>query len=404
MSKANSLLPIEVSPTVQQYAWGRDKKNSIISSLISQSLAASLDSGPLAELWIGAHPKASAKIAHNFCSLAGVSIAAGTSLIELFKATPSLLGERIVSTYGTSLPYLFKVLSIAEPLSIQLHPDAETAVAMHREDPEHYPDSNPKPEVGVALEETKLLYGFRSVDELRDLFSIATQVGEAVGVSECIDQLRIDKMFPLIYSLSTEQLSKCCQQLYRLSAQDKLGDEDSRWLKYFSQRYPTGDVGVLAFCFLNVVTLEPGEALFIAPNVPHAYLSGEIVECMANSDNVVRAGLTPKFSDVNRLLSMVDYSAGLAELCRTEKESSGFSRYLVPARQFSLSRFLGSGESSLSDSGSLTLLFCLSGQATLTSSDSKCLLGRGTALVVPAGVSAKLTTDAADIFRVVVGN
>jgi mannose-6-phosphate isomerase len=386
---SSSASPISLRNAVQQYQWGRALDNSVIATLSPQGVN---PSQPVAELWVGAHPSAPS------------TTEAGHSLIELIEAFPAeILGEAVHARFGSALPFLFKVLSIDAPLSIQVHPDRPTAAELHAAHPDHYPDPNAKPEIGVAISKTTLLYGFRPVGEVLEDLAALPQLSRRLGLSAQSTVASLSELFPKIYQLSIDELRIACEEIRSALQVGTLSGPRARWHQKVAARFIDGDVGVLAFLFLNLVELLPGDAVFIAANVLHAYLDGELVECMANSDNVIRAGLTAKFCDVDRLLSVVDYSVGLPDVALRAPLSAGWEEFTTPAAEFSLQYLReGTGVDILcGEEKRVELLFCLFGQAEIQVAANTHQLNPGSALLLPAdSPPATLRVTQAQIFRV----
>ena len=212
------------------------------------------------------------------------------------------------------------MLSIRQALSIQAHPNKSHARELHARDPKNYPDANHKPEMLVAISDGfQALCGFRPASEISLHFEQYPELKDLCGeenTRQFIDAFKSGKA-------NLEELLKRCFESLMISDEAKIGRNldslkqrvsadngrsklDSLFLRLLNE-YP-GDVGCFSIYLLNVIELNKGEAIFLAANIPHAYLFGEGVECMACSDNVVRAGLTPKFKDVQVLVEMLDYS------------------------------------------------------------------------------------------------
>ena len=269
------------------YAWGKPASKSLVAKFIGRTE----DKGQkYAELWMGTHKKAP----------------------SLVQSTGKPLCEEI----SGDLPFLLKVLSVDKALSIQLHPTKKEAPGLHAAFPQHYPDSNHKPEMAIALTEFEGLCGFkplieileniRNHDELHhdlspDLFDII-QGKTRLNVEN--ETSFIKKLFTELIQLpsSADKILKKVTGLASLSPSDKL-------FQRIHSQHP-GDRGLVCIYLLNHVILQPGECMFLGANKIHAYFSGDCVECMACSDNVVRAGLTGKFIDVDRLIAMVDCTPG----------------------------------------------------------------------------------------------
>ncbi|XP_026693394.2 mannose-6-phosphate isomerase-like [Ciona intestinalis] len=308
MSESNVF---QLQGAVQQYLWGKVGGESMVAQLCSQSDANFIiQDEPYAELWMGAHPKAPSYV-----------IGKQQTLLQFINENPTLLGEKVNSQFG-SLPYLFKVLSVNKSLSIQAHPNKDLAQKLHKEFPDIYKDPNHKPEMAIALTPFEALCGFRPLDEIVDYIDnipeLATVVGEnAVAklksetkLTNCISSA-LKECFSNVILCSKEvrekQLSGLISRVKEISSEsgDLSAVNGELLLKLYSQ-FP-GDVGCFVIYFLNHINLKPGEALFLGANVPHAYLYGDCIECMACSDNVVRAGLTPKLVDATTLCEMLEY-------------------------------------------------------------------------------------------------
>jgi mannose-6-phosphate isomerase len=261
----------------------------------------------------------------------------GQPLRESVSENPNLIGDRVIEKFGAGeLPYLFKVLSIRKALSIQAHPDKELGAILHRNDPKNYPDPNHKPEMAIAVTEFEGFCGFRPLEEISEILRTVPELVKLVGenvaeefkssvkgnerAKEGSDEDRENRkaLQNLFGALMNSPESKVSEQASSLVSRAKEqrnsfagsvgGSELAELIVRLDQQFPK-DIGL--FCgglLLNYVKLVPGEAMFLRAKDPHAYISGDIIECMAASDNVVRAGFTPKFKDVKNLVSMLTYS------------------------------------------------------------------------------------------------
>ena len=242
------------------------------------------------------------------------------------------------------LPFLFKVLSINQALSIQAHPNRKLAAELHARDPKNYPDSNHKPEMLIAISESfEAMCGFRLATEIASHMANYGELADLCDQTNCADfrasptEPNLRKCFHALMNKDDvfvrakfDQLKTRLETSTDASSRDYL---DSLFLRLASQ-YPN-DVGCFSIYLLNCIKLEKGEAIYLSANVPHAYLFGDGVECMATSDNVVRAGLTPKFKDVNVLCDMLDYKMRSARdntLSSTQTKLSLGSEYLLEYR------------------------------------------------------------------------
>ena len=247
---------LRIQGGVQNYAWGRPGQQSWVSSFIPAPIE---DSLPYAEYWLGTHP-----------------------------SLPSRIGADLLCSVTGSLPYLFKVLSIAKPLSIQLHPNKAQAEKLHAAKPHLYPDNNYKPELCIAKEKLRLFIGFKAPSEINTLLDCTPELLAVVG--------RTDLQQQLSNLYKNEAETKHYIENYCARVSEGVFSELSR-------HYP-GDSGIFFAMFMNYLELSKGECVVIGAGVPHCYIEGECIEAMACSDNVVRAGLTPKPKDVDTLLEV----------------------------------------------------------------------------------------------------
>ncbi|XP_008834736.1 mannose-6-phosphate isomerase isoform X1 [Nannospalax galili] len=307
-----------LSCVVQQYAWGKMGSNSEVACLLASSdpLVQISEDKPYAELWMGTHPKGDAKILDNRISQ--------KTLGQWIADNQDCLGSKVKDTFNGKLPFLFKVLSVETALSIQAHPNKELAEKLHLQAPQHYPDANHKPEMAIALTSFQGLCGFRPVEEIVTFLKKVPEFQSLIG-DDATAQLRqsmngdsqavasaLQSCFSHLMKsekkLVVEQLNLLVKRIsQQASAGNSMEDTCGELLLRLHQQYP-GDIGCFAIYLLNLITLKPGEAMFLEANVPHAYLKGDCVECMACSDNTVRAGLTPKFIDVPTLCEMLSYT------------------------------------------------------------------------------------------------
>lgn len=345
------------------YAWGSHGKDAYIHQLLGSVPATGQ---PAAELWMGAHPKAPSTLrAPGFAY-------DGRRLDEAIAADPGhFLGPDLARAGHRQLPFLFKVLDAAEPLSIQAHPDLELAPQLHARDPEHYPDDNHKPELAVCLSGMSALIGFRAPEEIAgylqripELAALCSAAGflyepsgeqpgplpEPTG-TETQKRAWIKDAYSRLMRSSPGEIAEAVRaQRLRLTAWNETGDPDdlnpadALFLRLIDI-YGEEDRGLFSAYFLNYLDLAPNQALFLGPNEPHAYLGGRILECMAASDNVVRAGLTRKFMDVDTLVEMLHYRYGPPEIHAPEGAPAGTgasckSSYKVPVQEFEVHRLM----------------------------------------------------------------
>ncbi|GAV03096.1 hypothetical protein RvY_13576 [Ramazzottius varieornatus] len=393
--------------TVQSYEWGKMGRRSLVGQLAEAGATDEKieESKPYAELWMGTHPKGP-----NYVLLPGNK---GHLLSDYLEKNPYLVGEALQQRFKSGgLPFLFKILSVEKALSIQMHPTKEMAAELHVKDPKNYPDDNHKPEMAIALTPFHVLIGFRPLEELLMFIRTIPEFRRVIGEETCIlvergltspiqdDQLNGLKLaFRSLMEADKTILSVEGTQLYKYYSNlrkdtGKLFQEYGHVFIQLWEDYP-GDVGCFCVFFMNYIIVQPGEAIFLGPNNPHAYLSGDCVECMATSDNVVRAGLTPKFRDVETLTELVDYSSGPGEDFKFslthDTEDVWTSYYLPPVAEFGVARTEIPDANAiyrLPELGSASIIICISGSARCSIAEEP--IEKGTVWLLPASTEAEI--------------
>ena len=325
---------------IRPYAWG---SRTAIADLLGEP---SPSPHPQAELWIGAHPGDSSVLIdeHGDRSLADV----------IAQDPTATLGRRAHEMFDSRLPFLLKVLAAAEPLSLQAHPSAEQAArgfaleeatgqprsSAHR----NYRDSSHKPELICAVTDFEALCGFREPSETVRLLAALTvpQLDHYLGLlSGQPDVHGTRALFSSIITIPPSTLSPLLSAVLAACIEKvRAGGEfvvEYRTALELGERYP-GDPGVLASLLLNRVTLHPGQALYLPAGNLHAYLSGVGIEIMANSDNVLRGGLTPKHVDVPELMKVLDFTPGAVPVLHGDPGLPREWVYPTPTAEFRLSR------------------------------------------------------------------
>lgn len=372
---------------IRDYAWGSR------TALAEFQGRPSPSAGPEAELWMGAQPSGPSS----------VEIAGRAITLEAWIASDpeAILGAEIAHEWGGALPFLLKVLAPAQALSIQTHPDAEQARegfgreeerGVARDDPRRsYRDPNPKPELICALEPFDALCGFRTVDEIAELLA-------ALGAPR-LEPLRsalregpghdgLESLLGGLLRLPEDERVRLCDEAAEAAAGHE--GEAFRWIVELARQHP-GDPGVVAPLLLNLVRLEPGTALFLEAGEPHAYLRGLGVELMANSDNVLRGGLTSKHVDVPEFLATLTWRTGRPEVLSPHPSGAGVTCFEPPVREFAMDRLdvRSSQPAEPPPSGGIEILLCAAGEIRLIEGGGETLpLVRGESAVVPASAGA----------------
>jgi mannose-6-phosphate isomerase class I len=388
--------PLALRCGVQHYGWG---DRAFIPTLLGQPAPAER---PHAELWIGAH--------HDLP--AAVELGRGlVPLDRLIAAAPAaLLGIDAARRHGGELPFLFKVLAAATPLSIQAHPnqaqairgfDDETSRGVAQGDPKrNYRDRNHKPELLVALTDFHALRGFRPHAEIAAelaghpaLHSLAAALD---GTPAALRRLYGDFMRlpqPDVDALLAPVIADC-----RGRAEDTTdpGYERYRWLLHADDLFSADghhDRGLLAFLLLNLLHLHPGQAIFLPAGELHSYLAGAGLELMANSNNVLRGGLTRKHIDVDALLDIVQVDPHAPEVCEPVPvaDDPAMVAYAPPVTEFALKRLRLSAASSYPlQPPTIMLGLVLGGELVVRAAHGTLMLDRGGTFLLPAGIATSL--------------
>jgi mannose-6-phosphate isomerase len=348
----NDPLVYPLSGRVQHYPWGGYR---FIPQLLGIENPADK---PFAELWMGSHHQAPAQV-----TVGGERL----GLDELLHSRAGeLLGKEVRGRFGDELPFLFKILDARDMLSIQVHPSREEAIAGYSAEERlgipldapqrNYKDRNHKPEVHIALGDFWMLHGFRPLEEIADLLQSIPDFGElAPNFSLYLADVELDledrsglirELYTRIMTMPQSEvdrilggLMKRITPLFERGALKKISPH--YWAVKAVRTFPLPgggyDRGIFSIYLLNLVQLRAGEGTFQGAGVLHAYLEGTNVELMANSDNVLRGGLTPKHIDVPELLKTVDFSDGRPEIITGTPLSATERLYATPAGDFQLS-------------------------------------------------------------------
>lgn len=316
---------VQVAPltaAVQNYAWGLPASpQCIVSRIYSANCNSPVDSQlPYAELWVGTHRSAPARV--------------GSDTLSDYLQAHGLPAQ---------VPYLLKILSVARPLSIQAHPDRALAAQLHAANPAAYRDANHKPEMAVALTAFEGMCNFQSAHLIESNLRRFPSLLDLCGGQDTVKLLlrpeskkeALRSVFGSLMKADVSDVHRVLNDVFEIASNER-SQMDDLFLRLVG--YYPGDVGCLAAYLLNHVRISPGQAFFMAANEPHAYLKGQCVEIMACSDNVVRAGLTPKFKDVSTLVDMLTYQDGPPKIMDGHVVDK-FSRvYQPPAEEFQLTK------------------------------------------------------------------
>ncbi len=386
--------PLRLSCPVMHYDWGDPRA---IPALIGRSP----DERPGAELWMGAQPKAPATVATPDGEI---------SLRDRIAEAPwEFLGPVAHDVGGGRLPFLAKILAASRSLSIQCHPNpSQASVGFEREqaagvplDAAHrnYRDASHKPELMIALQPFAALYGLRPAAEIVAAFERKGLREPAAGL-----QALRERGDEALSAFVRELLSMRGQADALIAAALKAADADDeveRWIGRLAAQHP-GDTGALAPLFMNVVTLQPLEGVYLGAGQLHAYLEGVGVEVMAASDNVLRAGLTTKHIDLDELMHVGVFAPTRPNVLKPQRDGAVAS-WPTPAEEFRVSRLDVGGRAPARDHDrSVDLLLVTEGRIDVVGDGFRLDLERGQACVVPAAAGAYALEGAGVAWRVTV--
>ncbi len=395
---------IVIEGSVQHYEWGG---YNFIPSLLGIE---NRERRPYAEFWIGVHPKGPSMVVRDTGRI---------PLCEVISRDPiRILGEHTASRFKGQLPYLFKVLDARKMLSIQAHPDKrqaeegfarEETAGIQLDDPaRNYRDDNHKPEAHVVLTDFWMLHGFRPLEEIAGVLETVpefqtilpdflSRLGHAGDHLWARAEL-LKSFYATVMEMPQDRVDDTLKPLMERLAKDGTPDKDSAdfWALCAANEFPLPDGhldrGIFSIYLLNLVRLKPGDGTYQPAGVLHAYLEGTTIEIMANSDNVLRGGLTPKHVDVPELLHILNFEGRKAEIQTGQQISSTERVYRTPCREFELSLIrlaLGLANQGL-PSHSADTVMVLEGGVRVKASDQAMELSRGGVFLVPSGVDYRI--------------
>lgn len=365
--------------TLQNYPWGSKQ------ALTQLYGIANPDNQPVAELWMGAHPKSSSQVRDQQGNLYPLR-----DMIQGDKQR--LLGDAVTKRFG-ELPFLFKVLSAACPLSVQVHPDKAAAQAGYAREnasgiplnspQRNYKDANHKPELVFALTPFLAMNGFREFAEIARMLSPVADAHPAIArFIHHPDTTQLRTLFSGLLAMHGQQKARALAILKTAKKQQ----QGSAWqaVHFIEQHFPD-DNGLFAPLLLNVITLVPGEAMFLFAQTPHAYLHGVALEVMANSDNVLRAGLTEKHRDIDELMASVNFVAKPANhLLSVPIQQGTETRFPVPVDDFAFSLHQLTATGCQLNQPGAAIVFCMEGKAQLNAGEEQLSLVAGESAFIAA--------------------
>ncbi|ATI65715.1 mannose-6-phosphate isomerase [Edwardsiella tarda] len=385
----------KMTNAIQHYAWG---SHDALTKLYG---IANPDNQPMAEMWMGAHPLNSSRVQ----DAQGVS---HTLRDQIAAAPRAQLGDAVARRFG-ELPFLFKVLCAAQPLSIQVHPNKRAAEeGFAREEAagiarnaanRNYKDANHKPELVYALTPFAAMNGFRPFAQIATLLQPLRQAHPDIDAFiRQPDAEHLRTLFANLLNMQDDVKAQALRCLRDVLAQQQGDVWDT--IRTIATIYPD-DSGLFSPLLLNVIHLAPGQAMFLDAETPHAYLHGVALEVMANSDNVLRAGLTPKYIDVAELLDNVRFVARSADTLLTAPQRHGNETHFpVPVADFAFSVHTLDAQPQPLRQASAAVLFCIRGEARLQQGEHSLILHPGDACYLSASEAPVTVSGQGELARV----
>ncbi|KNH14497.1 mannose-6-phosphate isomerase [Vibrio lentus] len=376
------MMIFKLANVIQNYAWG---------SRIALNALFGFDNPnnePQAELWMGAHPSGGSHLGALDVSLADY----------VAKEPKRVLGDYTATRYG-ELPYLCKILAADTPLSIQVHPSKRNSeLGFERENAQgieltaanrNYKDPNHKPELVYAISVYKAMNGFRPFADILALLAevqIPALASEVEAFKLSPNAAGLKSLFTSLLTLEGDKKQQVLAQLsdnYSRIDVSAMAKQALEYSEYFAKLYP-GDNGLLAPLILNIVELQPGEAMFLHAETPHAYVQGTALEVMASSDNVLRAGLTPKHIDVTELVANTRFEPIPPSHLLTEPfKREGHFHFPVPVDDFRFDVLETTEANKRMFVRSAEIVFCIEGEVTISAHHTHVTLHAGESVFIP---------------------
>lgn len=384
-----------IAGALQHYAWGSV-------DAIPTALGAQPTGEPIAEYWLGAHAKAPSTLVDT-----------STDLVQELGEHPDQLGSRDRERFGDRLPFLVKLLAADQALSLQAHPTRDQAEAGHADEerrqvpldaPERtFKDSWPKPEMVVAITPFSTLLGFREPHRTAELF-------DALGLTQALESVigpltqrhgpaALAEVFLDVLSLDNDRLDLANQTVAAAVQHQHDEGEVGRFARTaveLDAHFPT-DRGILGALMLNRLDLQPGQAAVVPPGMLHAHLLGLCLEVQANSDNVLRGGLTSKHIDVDALVQVLSFEPYDPPVLEGDQVAPGLLAYPTGQPEFSLWKVVPSADADtieLPAEDSARVLLVLEGHLEASTGDTTIELVKGESVFIAAGESVRVSGDA----------
>ena len=381
-----------IKGAIQHYAWGG--KHFLPNLLDIENT----DKEPHAELWMGTHIKGPAKILNN---------KKPNDLAEYIKKhAKRILGKEVIAKFGEQLPFLFKVLDVNEMLSIQAHPSKKAAEEGFAKEEESgidrmaynrtYRDDNHKPEIAIAITNSWLLHGFKSIEELLEVLAIQ----EFRVLVPSFKDNNVYSLYRAVMEMPQESVDFILDPLWkRLQPAYEAGQLEKNQADYWAakafEKYTIDghyDRGIFSIYLFNLVPLKKGEGIFQDAGIPHAYLEGINVELMANSDNVFRGGLTQKYINVPELMTHLNFEPVTPKILVGSPISSTEKVFKTSAPDFELSQIkLDKGQIyRIEKHASVQIIIVIEGEGAILGGSKELTIKKGEIFLIEANTPYKI--------------
>lgn len=391
--------------TCNNYPWGRVGEASLSARLCSKTpnTGFKIENQPYAEMWMGDYPVQPAK-----------SLKTGEELHKIVdEDKEGLLGKNVMEKFGGVLPFLPKILSIQKALELQIHPNKDLAAKLHAKNPEQFTDDNHKPEIAVALGKFEVFAGWKATPDIQALFDDLQPIKKFLPDGKTqFDNETLKQVCHKILTSSDESIKECQEELGNIP-REKFGKQAYilDLLPRLQGQYSIEDPGnLVTLLCMNFLTLEAGEAIYVPADCPHAYLSGDIVECMARSNNVLNTGFCPraKRDDIELFTSALTFSPHSAEevMLGATKSSKGKKgqtiEFAPPMSEFNmLKTSLQARESEIQEKiAGPSVLFATSGAGKMQAGGEEFDIKEGYIFFAGQGVELQFSADSGlEVYR-----
>ncbi|KAK5625458.1 hypothetical protein RRF57_001174 [Xylaria bambusicola] len=391
-------LVFQLAGTCNEYPWGKQGTDSLAAKLCEKTPGTDFKIDPkknYSEMWFGDYP-----------DFPGRKLDSGELLADVLQRDKyRLLGKKVITRFDGQLPYLPKILSIAKALPLQIHPNKELATQLREKDPENFTDLNYKPEIAVALSKFEVFAGFKPLNEIAPLFKLEPLKKFGPKGSDEWTNETLRNATRNLLNLDLKEVRAIQTDLSSIS-REKFGNAAYiiDLLPRLQDQYGPEDAGSLvALLCMNYMVFGPGDAIFIPADGIHAYLSGDIVECMARSNNVLNVGFCPPAdrNNVDTFANTLTFKAHskddvILPTTKCDKSENGKTVvYKPPMSEFDMLRTdLAKGESDkISASEGPGVMIITSGKGVLRADGEEFQLSEGYIFYIAPSVDIQLESQ-----------